>query len=386
MRRSLTTLLLSAAIILGAIAAAGADGIRIKDMVRVEGARDNQLVGYGLLVGLDSTGDSAQVSFTNQAVRNLVTRLGTRPDVADQIKTKNTATVIITANLPPFVRPGDRIDVTVSSLGDARSLQGGVLLQAPLLAADGQVYAVAQGAVSIGGFAAAGAGAQVSKNHPTVGRIPGGALVEASVPTLIAPDNMLSLSLRYPDDAAAVAVAAAINEATPDTRQASFDQAAPDTRQASFAAVPRDAGTVLVSLPEPFRGRLTEFLAVIGQLTVTIDPPARVVINERTGTVVVGGPVTISPVAVAHGSLTVEVRTTAAVSQPPPLSGGETVVVPETAITVEEEAAALAPLRAATVDDLVRSLNALHATPRDLIAILQAIKQAGALHAELEVL
>ena len=386
MRRSLTTLLLSAAIILGAIAAAGADGIRIKDMVRVEGARDNQLVGYGLLVGLDSTGDSAQVSFTNQAVRNLVTRLGTRPDVADQIKTKNTATVIITANLPPFVRPGDRIDVTVSSLGDARSLQGGVLLQAPLLAADGQVYAVAQGAVSIGGFAAAGAGAQVSKNHPTVGRIPGGALVEASVPTLIAPDNMLSLSLRYPDDAAAVAVAAAINEATPDTRQASFDQAAPDTRQASFAAVPRDAGTVLVSLPEPFWGRPTEFLAVIGQLTVTIDPPARVVINERTGTVVVGGPVTISPVAVAHGSLTVEVRTTAAVSQPPPLSGGETVVVPETAITVEEEAAALAPLRAATVDDLVRSLNALHATPRDLIAILQAIKQAGALHAELEVL
>ena len=368
MRRSLTTLLLSAAILLGAIAAAGGDGIRIKDMVRVEGARDNQLVGYGLLVGLDSTGDSAQVSFTNQAVRNLVTRLGTRPDVADQIKTKNTATVIITANLPPFVRPGDRIDVTVSSLGDARSLQGGVLLQAPLLAADGQVYAVAQGAVSIGGFAAAGAGAQVSKNHPTVGRIPGGALVEASVPTLIAPDNMLSLSLRYPDDAAAVAVAAAINQTAPD------------------AAVPRDAGTVLVSLPEPFRGRPTEFLAVIGQLTVIIDPPARVVINERTGTVVVGGPVTISPVAVAHGSLTVEIRTTAAVSQPPPLSGGETVVLPETAITVEEEAAALAPLRAATVDDLVRSLNALHATPRDLIAILQAIKQAGALHAELEVL
>jgi flagellar P-ring protein precursor FlgI len=344
-------------------------GVRIKDIARVEGARDNQLVGHGLVVGLDGTGDSAQVAFTNQAVRNLVTRLGTRPDVTDQVKTKNAATVIITATLPPFVRPGDRIDVTASSLGDARSLQGGLLLQAPLLGADGQAYAVAQGPISIGGFAAAGAGAQVSKNHPTVGRVPNGALVESSVPASITSDGFLSLSLHNPDYATAVAIARAIAQAIPDT-----------------GAVPRDAGTVTIPIPTTFWGRPAELIALIGDLTVPVDAPARVVINERTGTVVVGGPVTISPVAVAHGSLTVEIQTAAAVYQPPPLSPGETVVAPDTTLIAQEDAGIIAPLRAATVDDLVQSLNALNATPRDLIAILQAIKQAGALHADLEVL
>ncbi|MDH4180102.1 MAG: flagellar basal body P-ring protein FlgI [Armatimonadota bacterium] len=350
------------------VPSAGAGGVRIKDIARVQGARDNQLVGYGLIVGLEGTGDSAQVPFTNQAVRNLVTRFGTRPDITDEIKTKNAATVIVTATLPPFVKPGDRIDVTVSSLADARSLQGGVLLQTPLLGADGEIYAVAQGAVSIGGFAAAGAGAEVSKNHPTVGRIPAGALVEASVPSTLSAGGILALSLHNPDYASAVAVASAINRAL----------AAP--------AVPQDPATVIVSIPAPFEGRPTEFLAAIGRLAVPVDAPARVVINERTGTIVVGGPVTISPVAVAHGSLTVEIHTTAAVYQPPPLSRGETVVVPEGAVTAREETAVIAPLGTATVDDLVRSLNALHATPRDLIAILQAIKEAGALHAEMEVL
>ena len=348
----------------------GAPLVRVKDIARVQGERGNQLVGYGLVVGLEGTGDSAQVAFTNQAVRNLVTRFGNRPDAGAQMKTKNVAAVTLTADLPPFAKPGDRVDVVVSSLGDARSLQGGILLQAPLQGADGNVYAVAQGSLSLGGFAAAGAGAQVTKSHPTVGRIPGGALVEAAPPASAAGATSLSLSLSQPDSATAVAIARAINQRTGEVANAS----APDS------------GTVAVVIPEAYRGRQTEFLALIGELTVAVDSPARIVINERTGTVVVGGPVTISPVAVAHGSLTVEITTTAAVSQPPALSQGQTVAAPQTRISASEPKAALSPIRAATVDDLVRALNALHAAPSDLIAILQAIKQAGALNAELEVL
>jgi len=357
--------------------------VRIKDIARAQGDRRNQLVGYGLVVGLEGTGDSAQVAFTSQAVRNLVTRFGNRPDTGAQVKTKNVAAVMLTAELPPYARPGDRLDVVVSSLGDARSLQGGVLLQAPLEGADGRVYAVAQGAVSIGGFAAAGAGARLTRNHPTVGRLPNGAVVElappADPPAAAGPvspgppaglgSSALQLSLQRPDAATAVAISQAINQLLPD---------------ASASAA--DPGTVTLVIPEAFRGRATELLALIGELTVSVDTPARVVINERTGTVLVGGPVTISPVAVAHGNLTVEVTTTAAVSQPPPLSGGSTVVAPQTAVEATEERGQLTPLRAATVEDLVRALNALHASPRDLIAILQAIKEAGALNATLEVL
>lgn len=343
--------------------------VRIRDLTRVQGERSNQLVGYGLVVGLDGTGDSAQVAFTNQAVRNLVTRLGGRADLSAQIKTKNAAAVMVTAELPPFVTPGDRLDVVVSSLGDARSLQGGVLLQTPLEGADGRVYAVAQGAISIGGFAAGGAGAQVTRNHPTVGRVPNGALVEASVPMESVVDGAVWLGLRQPDSVTAVAAARAISEA--------FPQA---------AAQARDPGTVVAPIPAEFAGRPTEFVAAIMDLAVVVEHPARVVINERTGTILIGGQVTISPVAVAHGSLTVEVTTTPLVSQPPPLSSGETVAAPDTTVRVEEAAGSLTPVRGPTVDELVRALNALRASPRDLIAILQAIKQAGALHAELEVL
>ncbi len=349
--------------------ATAAPAVRIKDIARVQGERHNQLVGYGLIVGLEGTGDSAQVAFTNQAVRNLVSRFGNRPDISAQMKTKNTAAAMLTADLPPFAKPGDSIDVVVSSLGDARSLQGGILLQAPLQGADGRVYAVAQGSVSIGGFAAGGAGAQVTKNHPTVGRVPNGALVEEAPPTVTASEGVIRLSLLQPDSATAVAMSRAINQAVPEA-----------------AAGALDAGTVIVPLPDSYRGKQTEFLAALQGLTVAVDAPARVVINERTGTIVVGGPVTILPVVVAHGSLTVEVKTTASVSQPPPLSPGQTVVTPQSQVSASEGTAALAPLGAATVDDLVRALNALHATPRDLIAILQAIKQAGALNAELEVL
>jgi flagellar P-ring protein precursor FlgI len=348
---------------------AAGDTVRIRDVTRPLGARHNQLLGYGLVVGLDGTGDSAQVAFTNQAVRNLVTRFGINTGADSRTKTKNAATVVLTADLPPFVRSGDRIDVTVSSLGDARSLQGGVLLQTPLQGADGRVYAVAQGPVSIGGFAASGAGAQVAKNHPTVGRISGGALVEGEVPMKLAEAGVLVLSLSEPDYATAVAVARAISEGI-----------------AGASATAVDSATVSVKAPEAFGTRPVELLAAIGELLVPVDAPARVVVNERTGTIVVGGPVTIAPVAVAHGNLTVEIATTATVSQPPPLSQGTTQVVPATTISAKEEQAAIVPMRAATVDDLVKALNALHATPRDLIAILQALKEAGALHATLEVL
>lgn len=341
---------------------------RVRDLARVEGERPNQLVGYGLVVGLDGTGDSPQITVTGEAVRNLVTRLGNRPDLETKLKTKNAAVVLVTAELPAFARPGDRIDVTVSSLGDARSLQGGVLLQCPLLGADGQVYAVAQGPVSLGGFAAAAGGAQTTRNHPTVGRIPNGALVEAQVPVVLLTDGQVTLSLHQPDYHTAAAIASAISDGL------------------GTSAVPLDGGGVAVTVPENYRGRLPEFLALVGELTIPVNPPARVVVNERTGTIVVSGPVTISPVAVAHGGLTVEVRTTLNVSQPAPLSPGETVVVPETTVLPREEGATVTRLEAASVDDLVRALNALHATPRDIIAILQALKEAGALHATLEVL
>jgi flagellar P-ring protein precursor FlgI len=349
--------------------------VRIKDIARPQGERHNQLVGYGLVVGLDGTGDSAQSVFTNQAVRNLVTRFGNAPEAGAQIKTKNAAVVVLTADLPPFVKPGDRIDVVVSSLGDARSLRGGVLLQAPLEGADGRTYAMAQGPVSLGGFTAAGPGAQVSKNHPTVGRIPNGALVEAAVAMEVESGGVVCLSLHQPDYGTAVAVARAVNAAVPEAE-----------------AVAQDAATVSARLPVGGRlpvGRFanaTEFVAAIGELTVSIDAPARIVINERTGTIVVGGPVTIAPVAVAHGGLTVEVKTFLNTSQPLPLSRGETVVTPDTSVRAAEGEAVVVPLRAATVDDLVRCLNALHAAPSDLIAILQAMKEAGALQAELEVL
>jgi len=367
MRRHLVIGLCLLAAVCGLAFPSPADELRIKDIARVQGARRNQLVGYGLIVGLQGTGDSAQVSFTAQAVRNLVTSFGSLAD--SKVKTKNAATAILTADLPPFARPGDRIDVTVSSLGDARSLQGGVLLQTPLQGADGSVYAVAQGPVSLGGYAAGEGGAQTTKNHPTVGRIPEGALVELAVPTDVLVGDTLSLSLHYPDYATSVAVAEAINRAV-----------------GGAPAAAEDAGTIVVTVPERYRGRTTEFLAIVGGLTVQVDIPARVVINERTGTIVVGGPVAISPVAVAHGSLTVTVHSVPLVSQPAPLSPGETVTTQETTVTAEEQTSAVRMLEGATVGDLVRALNALQASPRDLIAILQAVKEAGALHATLEVL
>jgi flagellar P-ring protein precursor FlgI len=373
-RRRLATLGL--ALLLPALSA-GAAEVRLKDIARLAGVRDNDLWGYGLVVGLDGTGDRRQSArFTIQALRNLLAREGiTLPaDALDRgaLDPKNVAAVVVTAKLPPFATAGSRIDVVVSSVGDAKSLQGGTLLPTPLRAGDGQTYAVASGSVSLGGgFAAQGGGSSVQKNHPTAGRIPGGATVERAVGTSLRLDR-LALALLTPDYATATAVARAIN--------AAFQRP---------LAVARDAGTVEVEVPEPSRASPATFIADLEALRVTPDAPAKVVINERTGTVVLGQDVRIGPVAVAHGNLAVRVESRTQVSQPPPLAprGSATVVVPETQVQVQEQGGQvhLVP-DGASIGDVVAALNALGATPRDLIAILQAIQRAGALDAELELL
>jgi len=352
------------------VAAAAGGGVRVKDIARVEGARSNQLMGYGLVVGLDGTGDSKQAVFTPQAVANMLLEYGINVPGA-LIRVKNVAAVMVSAELPPFAKPGDRLDVTVSSIGDARSLQGGTVLQTPLQGADGRVYAVAQGPVSIGGFVAAAGGTQVQKNHPTVGRIPAGALVEASVPATLDRGGVVSVSLSQADFATAARIAVAVNE--------SLGQ--------PVASAP-DAGTVLVRIPADREPDLVGFIADIGQVRVQPDVVAKVIINERTGTVIIGGNVTISPVAVSHGGLTVEITQELQVSQPAPLAPktGQTVVVPQNEVLAHEQEGALRPVAGRTVQELVRSLNAIKVTPRDMIAILQAIKEAGALQAELEII
>ena len=343
---------------------------RVKDIARVEGARGNQLLGYGLVVGLDGTGDSRQTVFTTQALSNMLERLGMTVD-PDLIKVKNVAAVIVTSDLPPFLKPGDRVDVTVSSLGDAKALQGGTLLQTPLRSSDGQTYAVAQGPVSIGGFSAAAAGAQVSKNHPTVGRIPQGAYVEREVPMPLVKDGAIAISLNSPDFVTASRVAEAVNKTL----------GAPVARAG-------DAATVTVTVPEAYAGRTVDLVAAIGAVEVQPDAPARVVINERTGTVVIGAAVRVAPVAVSQGGLTVEITTEHIVAPVAPLApkGTKATVVPEGHITAEEHPAALVEVNGTTIQQLMRSLNAMQVTPRDIIAILQAMKQAGALQAELEIM
>lgn len=342
---------------------------RLKDVAVVQGVRGNQLVGYGLVVGLDGTGDGTGAAFTPQSVVSMLQRFGvTVPPGA--LKVKNVAAVMVTANLAAFARNGATIDVTVSSLGDAKSLQGGTLLQTPLQAANGQVYAVAQGGVSVGGFLAGGGGGSVSKNHVTAGRIPGGALVEQDVPTTLAgAGNSLLVSLNAPDFTTAAHVAQAVRQQLPPgaTGARALDAA---TIRVEFAP-----GTDAVGL-----------IAALEDVPVQTDEVARVVINERTGTVVMGSNVVVSACAVAHGNLTVQIANTPIISQPAPLSNGQTVVVPRRNIKVQEGAQRLIPLpNSTTLDRVVASLNALGVTPRDLIAILQAMKEAGALHAEIEV-
>ncbi len=344
-------------------------GARIKDLTTIEGVRENLLVGYGLVVGLDDTGDDTKMYY--QSISNMLERLGIHVP-ASKVDVGNVAAVIVTAKLPPFAKPGMKIDVDVASIGDADSLQGGTLIMTPLFGPDGKIYAVAQGPVSIGGFNAQGGGQRVQKNHPTAGRIPNGAIVEREVPSAFASGSVVKFNLNVPDFVTASRIAEAINRVWPGVAKAV------------------DPATVRVVVPPNYRGHFVDFIAKVQELDVVQDGQAKVVISERTGTIVMGADVRVLPVAVSHGSLTVKVESTPKVSQPGPLSGGATVVTQQTKLSVEEKKGPFFTIglnkREVKVSDLIEALNRIGASPRDIIAILRAIKAAGALEGDLEVM
>lgn len=346
---------------------------RVKDVARWLGVRDNQLSGFGLIVGLNGTGDTTQNLLGPQALANLLERNGiTVPPTA--IRPKNVAAVMVSATLPPFGRLGTRLDVTVSSIGDASSLQGGILLQTPLKAADGRVYAVAQGPISIGGFiarAAAGGGSNlVQRNQTTVGRVPNGGIVEREVPFSLEGTRHLTLVLDQDDFTTAARAAEAINR-----------------KVGEATAVAMDSRTLHVRVPESQRTQLVSFMASVESVAFPMDRIAKVVINEKTGTVVLGGDVRLSSVSVVHGNFNVMINTQFGVSQPAPFSQGATTVVPEEKLRVKEERARSLMLnQGANVEQIIQGLNSIGATPRDIIAILQAIKAAGGLNADLEII
>lgn len=348
---------------------------RIKDIAQLHGVRNNQLIGYGLITGLSGTGDDMKKSgFTLQAVYNMMTRHGItlNPDDIDDIQVKNIAAVMVTGNLPPFAKSGSTMDVQVSSIGDAKSLAGGTLLMTPLVGPDGHVYAVAQGPLTIGAFSFGGKAAQVQKNHPTVGRIAGGAIVEKSIPLEIGSDGLLQYQLDNADFTTASNLAESVNRRFGDGT--------------AFADSP---GTVKVTIPEPNRSNIVDFIASVETLNVEADTPAKIVVNERTGTIVMGKDVKLSTVAVSHGNLSLIIRDDYNVSQPAPLGEGETVITPQTDIRAVEEEGQLVLLdmkKGVSIGEIANALNAIGATPRDLIAIFQAIKAAGSLHGELVIL
>lgn len=372
-------------------------GARLKDIATFKGIRNNQMLGYGLVVGLNGTGDGRTTEFTIRTIVNMLERMGIHipSDRVGQIRLKNVAGVIVTANLPPFSRLGNRIDVQVSSLGDATSLGGGTLLMTPLRGPDQQVYALAQGSVVTGGFAVFGAsGSGVQKNHPTVGIISKGALIEKEIPFSLDGKKELALSLFNPDFTTAEKVKEAINR----FMGGSYSKCL-------------DSGTIRIGIPEPIQNNVAEWIASLERLEVVPDSVARIVMNEKTGTVVLGENVRISTVAIAHGNLSIQIKERLNVSQPlpfapappagtPPIAispregtgaiiapGGATVVTPESSVTVKEDAGAILVIPSgANLGEVVRALNAIGATPRDLISILQSIKAAGALQADLEVL
>ncbi|MDD5349008.1 MAG: flagellar basal body P-ring protein FlgI [Chthoniobacteraceae bacterium] len=347
--------------------AAQSHATRIKDMVLVEGGRENQLVGYGIVVGLANKGDS-QLNFTVQSIANALKRFGVNVP-ASALKSTNVAAVMVTADIPAFAKPGSRIDVTVSAIGDATTIQGGVLLQTPLLGADDAVYAVAQGPVAIGGFSAGNGGAggaSVQKNHPTVGIISSGALVEREIATTIVNNNSVSLLLLNPDYASAARIAEAINNVFPKT------------------AVAKDASTVNASIPAQYAGYEVNFIASLGAIEAVPDNVARVVINERTGTIIATANVRISTVAVSHGSLTINIASTPAVSQPNAFSAGQTVATQTTDVQVNEKQGSFKVVDdLPTIQEVAAALNALGLSTRDMMAIFQTMKRAGALHADL---
>ncbi len=348
-----------------------AQAARIKDIANIRGVRQNQMVGYGLVVGLDGSGDSTQSEFTQQSLSSLLERMGVTVDPED-LKVKNVAAVMVTADLPPFARSGSRIDVLVSSIGDAKNLQGGTLLLTPMKGLDGKIYAMAQGPVSTGGFSyGKGTGTGVQKNFPTAGRVVGGATIEREIRTRLSSWESLTLALHKPDFTTATRMAMAINGTFADS-----------LAQAS------DAGTVEVRVPELYKGRMVEMIALVEGIGVTPDNVSKVIINERTGTVIMGENVRIATIAIAHGNLSIQVNTTENVSQPLPFSRtGETVVTNDRELIVEEGTNPLFLVESGvSIGEVVRALNALGVTPRDLIAIFQALKAAGALQAELEII
>jgi flagellar P-ring protein precursor FlgI len=350
---------------------ASADAARLKEIASVQGVRSNPLVGYGLVVGLDGTGDqTTSAPFTTQSINSLLQQMGVTVPPGTTLQLKNVAAVMVTANLPAFAQPGQAIDVNVSSLANAKSLRGGMLITTPLKGADGQIYAMAQGSLIVGGAGASAGGSKVQINHLSAGRIPEGALVERAVPTPLNQGDALQLDLNASDYNTAREVARAINN-----------------RMGGSVAQAVDGRRVNVRMPESADARVS-FMAEIENLNVDLaKPAARVIINARTGSVVVNESVTLSACAVAHGSLSVTINTTPLVSQPAPFSSGTTVESQKSDITIRQEPGSLIQLPAGTkLADVVKALNSLGATPQDLLAILQAMKSAGALNAELEVI
>jgi flagellar P-ring protein precursor FlgI len=358
------------AAILGLSAASADAASRIKDLANVEGVRQNQLIGYGLVVGLNGTGDTLNnIPFTRQSLQAMLERLGV--NIRGQtLRTGNVAAVMVTANLPAFGTQGTRIDVTVSALGDSKSLQGGTLLVTPLLSADGNVYAVAQGSLAIGGFQAEGEAAKITRGVPTVGRISNGAIIEREIDFTLNRLPHLRLALRNPDFTTAKRIAAAINDF-----------------MGGATAEPVDPSTVQLTVPQHFQGKVVALLTEIEQLQIEPDLPAKIIIDERSGIIVMGRDVRVSTVAVAQGNLTVSISEARQVSQPAPLSMGQTRTVRRSQVGVQEDGKKLALVNeSVSLQQLVDGLNALGIGPRDMISILQAIKAAGAIQADIEVM
>lgn len=364
-------------------------GARIKDIASIKGIRANELFGYGLVIGLDGSGDKGGTTFTIQGLVNMLENMGIHVIAAD-VKVSNVAAVMVSAKLPPFARTGKKIDVIVSSIGDAKSLQGGTLLLTPLKGVDGKIYALAQGPLSVGGFSAGGAaGGGVTKNHPTVGRISGGATIEREIPLSLKGKRELTIMLSNPDFTTATRVANTIN-----------------SQFGEILAKPIDSGNLEIKIPDYFQDKVVNLIAKLEGLEVIPDSVAKIVVSEKTGTVVIGENVRVQTVAVAHGNLSIQIKETKEVSQPLPFApsppdgatptqvgdvivtpGGATVVTPESEVAVKEEDNRLLLVpKGRTIGELVRALNAIGVTPRDLITILQAIKAAGALQAELEIM
>jgi len=348
---------------------APAHAVRLKDIASFSGVRNNELVGYGLVVGLSGSGDGTNSEFTIRSLANMLEKMGVSVNPAT-LKPKNTAAVMVTAKMPSSSRPGSTIDVTVSSMGDAKSLLGGVLLLTPLRGLDGRVYAVAQGSMTIGGYSAEGQAATAQKNITTVARIPNGAIIEREVPFQFNKQDGLTINLYgTPDFGTAMQVVRRINGAV-----------------GGPYAKATDASTIQMNIPTKFQNNLVPLMASLENLDVSPDSRARVVVDEKTGTVVLGGSVRLTKVAVAHGNLQIVVAETPQVSQPGPFSQGQTVTTPQTNVKVKEQNNRLLLMEGATLQELVDGLNSVGATPRDLISILRTLKAAGSLHADLEVI